>query len=42
LAGAQPKEVFLQVLEKALEEPQEQPAADQCSTDACDVPAKPE
>ncbi|UXI51223.1 DsbA family oxidoreductase [Acinetobacter variabilis] len=42
LAGAQPKEVFLQVLEKALEEPQEQPTADQCSTDACDVPAKPE
>ncbi|WP_180137774.1 MULTISPECIES: DsbA family oxidoreductase [unclassified Acinetobacter] len=42
LAGAQPKEVFLQVLEKALEEPQQQPAADQCSTDACDVPAKPE
>jgi len=42
LAGAQPKEVFLQVLEKALEEPQEQTAADQCSTDACDVPAKPE
>lgn len=42
LAGAQPKEVFLQVLEKALEEPQEQPAADQCSTDACDVPAKPQ
>jgi len=42
LAGAQPKEVFLQVLEKALEETQEQPAADQCSTDACDVPAKPE
>ncbi|ENV00093.1 DsbA family oxidoreductase [Acinetobacter variabilis] len=42
LAGAQPKEVFLQVLEKALEEPQEQPTANQCSTDACDVPAKPE
>lgn len=42
LAGAQPKEVFLQVLEKALEEPQQQPAADQCSTDACDVPTKPE
>lgn len=42
LAGAQPKEVFLQVLEKALEEPQQQPAADQCSTDACDVPAKPQ
>lgn len=42
LAGAQPKEVFLQVLEKALEEPEQQPAADQCSTDACDVPAKPE
>jgi len=42
LAGAQPKEVFLQVLEKALEEPQEQLTADQCSTDACDVPAKPE
>lgn len=42
LAGAQPKEVFLQVLEKALEEPQQQPAADQCSTDACDVPVKPE
>lgn len=42
LAGAQPKEVFLQVLEKALEEPQEQPTADQCSTDACDVLAKPE
>lgn len=42
LAGAQPKEVFLQVLEKASEEPQEQPIADQCSTDACDVPAKPE
>lgn len=42
LAGAQPKEVFLQVLEKALEEPQEQSTADQCSTDACDVPAKPE
>lgn len=42
LAGAQPKEVFLQVLEKALEEPQQQPAADQCSTDTCDVPAKPE
>ncbi|WP_312331136.1 DsbA family oxidoreductase [Acinetobacter variabilis] len=42
LAGAQPKEVFLQVLEKALEEPQQQPAADQCSTDACDVPEKPQ
>lgn len=42
LAGAQPKEVFLQVLEKALEEPQEQPTADQCSTDACDVPEKPQ
>ena len=42
LAGAQPKEVFLQVLEKALEEPQQQSPADQCSADACDVPAKPE
>lgn len=42
LAGAQPKEVFLQVLEKALKEPQQQPAADQCSTDACDVPEKPQ
>ena len=42
LAGAQPKEVFLQVLEKALEEPQEQSTADQCSTDACDVPEKPQ
>ncbi len=39
LAGAQPKEVFLQVLEKA----QEAPAADnapQCADDACDLPEK--
>ena len=39
LAGAQPKEVFLQVLEKA----QEAPAADhapQCADDACGLPEK--
>lgn len=39
LAGAQPKEVFLQVLEKA----QEAPAADhppQCADDSCGLPEK--
>lgn len=42
LAGAQPKEVFLQVLEKALEQPQQQSSANQCTTETCDVPVKPE
>ncbi|MGE8649342.1 MAG: DsbA family oxidoreductase [Acinetobacter sp.] len=41
LAGAQPKEVFLQVFEKALETTPQSPA-EQCSTDACDVPTQPE
>jgi predicted DsbA family dithiol-disulfide isomerase len=41
LAGAQPKEVFLQVIEKALE-PSTTSAAEQCSTDTCDVPDQPE
>ena len=36
LAGAQPKEVFVQVLEKALEPPQA--AAEQCTDDQCDLP----
>lgn len=36
LAGAQPKEVFVQVLEKALEGPQA--AAPQCTDEQCEVP----
>jgi predicted DsbA family dithiol-disulfide isomerase len=37
LAGAQPKEVFLQVFEKALDTSTNSQAA-QCSTEACDTP----
>ena len=44
LAGAQPREVFLQVMEKALEAPQQAnpPAEDTaiCKEDSCDVPEK--
>jgi len=44
LAGAQPREVFLQVMEKALEAPQQasSPAEDAaiCTEDNCDVPEK--
>ena len=44
LAGAQPREVFLQVMEKALEAPQQTnpPAEDTaiCKEDSCDVPEK--
>lgn len=36
LAGAQPKEVFVQVLEKALQGPQE--SAEQCTDEQCEVP----
>lgn len=41
LAGAQPKEIFLQVLAKALETPSTG-SAEQCSADACDLPNQPE
>lgn len=41
LAGAQPKEVFLQVFEKALETATDSSAA-QCSTKTCDTPTQPE
>lgn len=41
LAGAQPKEVFLQVFEKALDTSADHQAA-QCSTDSGDTPAQPE
>ncbi|MCT8089423.1 MULTISPECIES: DsbA family oxidoreductase [unclassified Acinetobacter] len=44
LAGAQPREVFLQVMEKALEAPQQaNPPAEEtaiCKEDSCDVPEK--
>lgn len=44
LAGAQPREVFLQVMKKALEAPQQAnpPAEDTaiCKEDSCDVPEK--
>ena len=43
LAGAQPREVFLQVFEKALEAPQakvETEDAAICKDDICDVPEK--
>lgn len=44
LAGAQPREVFLQVMEKALEAPQQAnpPAEDTaiCKEDSCDIPEK--
>lgn len=36
LAGAQPKEVFVQVLEKALQGPQE--SAEQCTDEQCEMP----
>ena len=39
LAGAQPKEVFMQVIEKAQTLP-EQPPAPVCADDSCDVPEK--
>lgn len=39
LAGAQPKEVFMQVLEKAQEVPSVQPAPN-CSDDSCETPEK--
>ena len=39
LAGAQPKEVFMQVIEKAQALP-EQPPAPGCADDSCDVPEK--
>ena len=41
LAGAQPKEVFLQVFEKALDTSSNSPAA-QCTTETCDTPDQPE
>ncbi|WP_425916279.1 DsbA family oxidoreductase [Acinetobacter sp. TSRC1-2] len=43
LAGAQPREVFLQVFEKALEAPQAEVKTDDaavCKDDLCDVPEK--
>lgn len=39
LAGAQPKEVFLQVLEKAAELPEQKPTSI-CSDDSCEAPEK--
>ena len=38
LAGAQPKEVFLQVLDKASAPPAETKPANQCNDDQCEVP----
>ena len=44
LAGAQPREVFLQVFEKALAAPEQSPIAAEdaavCKDDACDLPEK--
>lgn len=40
LAGAQPKEVFLQVFEKAAEAPQTAADADQCGDASCDIEQK--
>lgn len=40
LAGAQPKEVFLQVFEKAAEAPQTTADADQCNDASCDIEQK--
>ena len=44
LAGAQPREVFLQVFEKALAAPEQTPIAAEdaaaCKDDACDLPEK--
>ncbi|MFW1753468.1 DsbA family oxidoreductase [Acinetobacter wanghuae] len=40
LAGAQPKEVFLQVFEKAAEAPQTAADADQCHDASCDIEQK--
>lgn len=43
LAGAQPREVFLQVFEKALEAPQVEVKTDEaavCKDDLCDIPEK--
>ena len=43
LAGAQPREVFLQVFEKALEAPQGEVKTDEaavCKDDLCDIPEK--
>ena len=44
LAGAQPREVFLQVFEKALAAPEQPPIAAEdatvCKDDACDLPEK--
>ncbi|MQW91048.1 DsbA family oxidoreductase [Acinetobacter wanghuae] len=40
LAGAQPKEVFLQVFEKAAEAPQTAADADQCHDTSCDIEQK--
>jgi predicted DsbA family dithiol-disulfide isomerase len=43
LAGAQPREVFLQVFEKALEASQVEVKTDEaavCKDDLCDIPEK--